>query len=103
MKQKDDWISKANKEFEEAVERQKNFMETEYKTLSEEDRVDYWSGMIRQQFRWNEESGVDGYAMFSKKSYLLWKEEEPEIDKLLPLIAKKTRLCIDRIHREILT
>lgn len=94
---------KHGKNFEDAVERQKNFMETEYKTLSEADRVDYWSGMIHQQFRWNEESGVDGYSLFSKDSYALWKEEEPDMDKLLPLIAQKTRLCIDRIQREILT
>lgn len=90
-------------DFEKAVEKQKKFMKTEYRTFSDNDKINYWATIIRQQFRWNEESGIDGYSVFSKESYISWKNEEPKIDEFLPHIAKKVGLSIDKINSEILT
>ncbi len=61
----------------------------EYKTLNREERIDYWSGSLHQEMRWNAESGFDEYMVFSKK----WLEEvqtiEPNIEELLKEIIEK--------------
>ena len=99
--QENDWTKKADEELKKAAEAQDVFFKTEYKKISKNDRINYWASHIRQQFRWNEESGIDGYLIFSKEDYEMWQQVEPEIDELLPHIAEKIKLSIDRIKKAI--
>lgn len=60
-----------------------------YKTLNQEERITYWSGTLHQEMRWNVESGIDAYDIFSKE----WLEEvrtiEPNIEQVLKEVIEK--------------
>lgn len=61
----------------------------EYKTLSQEDKLKYWSGTLHQEMRWNVESGIDAYAIFSKEWLQKIKIFEPNIEELLKEVIEK--------------
>ncbi|MBE2206754.1 MAG: hypothetical protein IAE84_04160 [Saprospiraceae bacterium] len=81
------------KKFEEAAkllnEQQGDFWMEKYPKMTLEQKINYWSGSLHQQMRWNGESGFDEMAVFSKADYELWKQHEPRIDSLLPAILEK--------------
>ncbi|AFM05422.1 hypothetical protein Fleli_3082 [Bernardetia litoralis DSM 6794] len=61
----------------------------EYETLNQEEKVKYWSGTLHQEMRWNVESGINAYDVFSKE----WLEEvkpiEPNIEEILKEVIEK--------------
>jgi len=61
----------------------------QYLNKSYEDRVKYWSGSLHQQMRWNGESGVDEYAVFSKAWLSEVKKYEPRIEEILDDVMDK--------------
>ncbi|MCI4669208.1 MAG: hypothetical protein MRZ79_13820 [Bacteroidia bacterium] len=62
---------------------------SDYLKKNQEERVRYWSGQLHQQMRWNGESGLDEYAIFTKN----WLEEvrkfEPNIESILEQVFSK--------------
>ncbi|WP_375562189.1 hypothetical protein ACE193_06455 [Bernardetia sp. OM2101] len=48
----------------------------EYKNLSQEEKTKHWLGILHQEMRWNVESGIDAYYIFSKE----WLEEVRTIE-----------------------
>jgi hypothetical protein len=84
----------------EQIKAQKNiahFWEYEYKEKSYHERIKYWCNRLHRQYRWNEESGIDGMAVFSKEDYLEWKQKETEIDIMLPEIIKMAGLNYEKV------
>jgi hypothetical protein len=94
---KEDWTKKAIDELKKAEITNNKFLEHKYDTLSKEDKINYWVNLIKRQFRWNEESGIDGYLSLSEKDYCLWKKVEPNLYEFLPTIAKQANLSIQKI------
>ena len=54
-----------------------------------EERVKYWSGNLHQQMRWNGESSLDEYAVFSKDWLNKVKKHEPNIENMLEDVFNK--------------
>jgi len=48
-----------------------------------DEKVAYWSGQLHPDMRWNGESGVDEYDVFSKEWLTSTRELEPQIDRIL--------------------
>ena len=78
-----------------------HFWKNIYPKKSYEERVSYWSGSFGRQMRWNGESGVDEFAVFSHSAYCFWKSHEPKIDEMLPTILKILGLNKERIYKLI--
>jgi len=70
------------KENKKAVEKSEN----EYKLLTYEERVKYWSGTLHREMRWQAESGLDPYAIYTSEWYKRIKTIEPEIDSIMDKI-----------------
>jgi hypothetical protein len=73
------------------------YLETEFKTPSTVEeyqkmpyphKLKFWSGNLHQQMRWNGESGVDEYAVFSKAWLEKTLEFEPQIETIIEDIIK---------------
>jgi hypothetical protein len=62
---------------------------SEYLAKSYEDRVKYWAGTLHQEMRWNGESGLDEYAVFSKAWLDEVKTIEPQIEEMLDEAIEK--------------
>jgi hypothetical protein len=60
-----------------------------YARLSYNERVNYWSGYIYQNMRWQGESTGDEYSWLSPEWYTEVKQMEPDIDKMLIDVTKK--------------
>lgn len=98
---KQDWIKEAMAKMEQHAKEAAHFQKHEYPNLSREDKIAYWASGWRQQFRWNEESGVDGYAIFSLEDYLFWKTIEPDLESLLPDIANLMKISLDKMKNAL--
>ena len=61
----------------------------DYLKKNYEERVKYWSGNLHQQMRWNGESSLDEYAIFSKKWLEEVKQHEPNIERMLEDVFEK--------------
>jgi len=74
------------REIEDTNKSWKHFIEVEYPSLSFEDKVKYWYSSINSDIR----DVVDGniYGCFSQEEYRGWKQQEPEIDKILGEVMK---------------
>ena len=57
------------------------------KTLN--DKVIYWSGRLHQQMRWQVESGLDPYSIYTPKWYQSTKKFEPDFDKIMDEVFSK--------------
>ena len=79
----------------------KSIWEKDYNKLNFDEKVNYWSANIHQQMRWNNESGVDEMAVFSKKDYEHWESQEPNIDELLPHIIQKLPVTKDQVYEAL--
>ena len=81
------------KEIEEENDIQKkqnrNFEENIYPNYSFQEKVSYWSGELHQQMRWQAESGLDPYSIYSTKMYQSTKEFEPDFDKIMDEVFSK--------------
>jgi hypothetical protein len=73
----------------------------EYPLKTLEEKIDYWSGSIRQQIRWNNESGFDEMNVFSKVDYENWKKKEPLIDYILKEVILILKLNSDKVYKAL--
>ena len=76
-------------ELQRQIDRISNFWKDEYPYYSIEKKIGYWSGTINQQMRWQAESGLNEYAIFSPRWYKWAKEQEPEFDKIIDEVFKR--------------
>ena len=61
----------------------------QYQVKSYDAKVKFWSGNLHQQMRWNGESGLDEYAVFSKEWLEEAKKIEPKIEQILEDVVKR--------------
>lgn len=66
------------------------FWKEDYLKYTLEDKVEYWSGTLHRQMRWQVESGLDAYAIFSPMWYVEVKEKEPDIDRIIDKAFEKS-------------
>ena len=66
-----------------------NFWKKEYKKFSFEQKVDYWAGELNRQMRWQAESGLDEYAIFTPSWYKNIKSKESSFDKIMDKVFDK--------------
>ncbi|MGG8495176.1 hypothetical protein ACQY1Q_02060 [Tenacibaculum sp. TC6] len=52
-------------------------------------KVNYWSGRLNQQMRWQVESGLDPYSIYTPEWYQSTKEFEPDFDKIMDEVFSK--------------
>jgi len=55
----------------------------DYATWTFEQRASHWFDQMRRRMRWQEEFGLDEYAIFTPEDYATWRALEPEIDRIL--------------------
>ena len=60
-----------------------------YIAFSFDEKVEYWSGNLFRQMRWQQESGLDPYAIYDLAWYMNIKITEPEFDKIIELVFSK--------------
>jgi hypothetical protein len=72
-----------------------------YPAMSFSQKIDYWAASIHRQMRYNGESGLDPYAVFSPEDYQAWKSTEPLIGAMMGQIVE--RLNLDKKKIEMLT
>lgn len=65
------------------------FENTEYFTLSFEEKVKFWSGTLHRQMRWQVESGLDPYDIYDISWYNDIKITEPNIDLIMDEVFTK--------------
>ncbi|RKF03585.1 hypothetical protein C8N26_1975 [Tenacibaculum lutimaris] len=53
------------------------------------DRVIYWSGRLHQQMRWQVESGLDPYSIYTPEWYQSTKKFETNFDKIMDEVFSK--------------
>jgi len=75
-------------EYKEAREKEKRKV-VEYQKKPYKEKVKFWSGTLHQQMRWNGESGLDEYAVFSKEWLEKTKKIEPLIEEILEDVIEK--------------
>jgi hypothetical protein len=88
---------KYKKRLEAFAAAKQKFWAEEYPKKTLDQKINYWSGSLHQQMRWNGESGFDEMAVFSKADYDLWKQHEPYIDSLLPAILEKLNVNKEKV------
>lgn len=52
-------------------------------------KVSYWSGRLHTQMRWQSESGLDPYSIYSKEWHLSTKKFEPNFDEIMDEVFSK--------------
>lgn len=77
------------------------FWNDTYPSMNFFQKVDYWSGSIHRQMRYNGESGLDPYDVFSREDYEAWKLKEPLIDLIIVKIIDELRLDKDQVEKLI--
>lgn len=78
-----------------------SFWITIYPKYTFDERIRYWAGTLRQQMRFQAESGLDEYAMFNKGWYEWVKGKEPDFDTVIET-AFKNYLSPDWSYEEFL-
>jgi hypothetical protein len=76
-------IRKMKEALRKEIEKAFAFWETTYPGLSFDEKVGFWTGETHRQMRWQAESGLDPYAIFTPSSYEWMKEKEPSIDEIM--------------------
>jgi hypothetical protein len=56
------------------------------KNWTDSEKASYWVGKFHQWMRWVGEDGLDEVEFFEPKSFKIFREEEPYLDRLMPLI-----------------
>jgi hypothetical protein len=74
------------------------FRQEEYPKKSLEERIDYWTGLIDKNMKWQGESTGDEYdGMFTKE----WFEEnvkfDSEFDRIFSAVAKNLQLDMNKV------
>lgn len=81
-----DIIAKEDKKQEVANQ---HFEEQVYPNMTFEEKVKYWSGTLHTQMRWQAESGLDEYAIYTPEWYQSTKTHEPQFDKIMEEVIRK--------------
>jgi len=68
---------------------EKLFWRDIYPKYSFDEKVSYWSQTLNQQMRWQAESGLDEYTIFSRDWYISVKGIEPNIDRIIAMSFEK--------------
>ena len=82
-------LSEMNSNWEKVKQDEKLFWDKEYPDFSFEDKIKYWASENQRLMRWQAESGLDEYDIFSPQWYKWAKEKEPEIDKIMDIAFEK--------------
>jgi len=83
-------MKKRNLEILNAIRKERKiFWEEEYPNYSFDEKVNYWLASIYRGMRTQGEALGDEYSEFSKKSYELWKETEPDFDIIFVEVMKR--------------
>lgn len=69
--------------------REKAFWKDTYPKKSYTEKLQYWGSGLHRRMRWNGESGLDEYAVFSKRWLTETKKVEPQIKQILKDLATK--------------
>jgi len=72
---------------EEIRELERIFWEEEYPNYDFSEKKSYWLRTIHRGMRTQGEAIGDEYSLFSKKSYEIWKETEPDFDRIFAEIS----------------
>jgi hypothetical protein len=70
----------------------KSFWMNEYPKKDFNERIEYWSGMLWRQMRFDGESGLDEMGLFTNEAYVYWKKVEPDFDKIFPKVMENLKL-----------
>lgn len=83
--------------------KQEDAWKAEYSRKTFTERVEYWSGEIYRNMRWQGESTGDEYSWLSPEWYQDIKTFEPEIDGILIEVTKKLGMMFnaDAFYRAI--
>ena len=73
----------------ETTKSEKEIFRKKYLAFSFDEKVEYWSGNLFRQMRWQQESGLDPYAIYDLAWYMNIKITEPEFDKIIELVFSK--------------
>lgn len=60
-----------------------------YPNYTFQEKVSFWSGQLHRQMRWQVESGLDPYIIYSPEWYQSTKEFEPDFDKIMDEVFDK--------------
>jgi hypothetical protein len=60
-----------------------SFWKVNYPKFSFDEKVEFWSGQLHRKMRWQVESGLDPYAIYSIDWYNEVKKAEPNIDLIM--------------------
>ena len=71
----------------EIQEQERIFWEEEYPSYDLSQKKSYWLANIHRGMRTQGEAIGDEYSLFSKKSYEIWKETEPDFDQIFAEIS----------------
>ncbi len=71
------------------LERRDDLNNQTYNNQTFDEKVKYWSGRFHQQMRWQGESGLDEYAIFSPEWYESTSKFEPDFDKIMDEVFEK--------------
>lgn len=81
------------KEIEEENARQEvrneSFEKSIYPNYSFQEKVKYWSGRLHQQMRWQAESGLDPYSIYTVEWYNSTKQFEFRFDEIMDEVFSK--------------
>lgn len=84
--QKMKYLQEINEEYK-VQQRNINDFETNiYPAYTFEERVTYWSGVLYQQMRWQEEEGLNPYDIYNLQWYEYVKNKEPDFDEIMDTI-----------------
>jgi len=61
------------------------FWQDEYPNYSFEQKIGYWSASLHQQMRWQAESGLDPYVIFSPGWHKWAKEQDLDLDNIIDI------------------
>ena len=65
------------------IKDENKFWTEEYPLLSRNEKIRHWSGTLHQKMRWQSESGLDPYIIFSKEWLSEVKKVENDFDSIL--------------------
>ncbi|MGB3947578.1 MAG: hypothetical protein WBM13_06320 [Bacteroidia bacterium] len=65
------------------------FWKFTYSGFSFDEKVKHWSGTLFRQMRWQVESGLDPYAIYSLEWYNNVKKEERHFDEIMDVVFTK--------------
>ena len=76
-----------------------------YLKLTEQQRASYWAGKFHRWMRWAGEDGLEEVDFFEKKIFQQFRDEEPNIDTLMPMIltqlARAWMFDIDDFFKQV--